>query len=334
MTRHTRRKTMLPSCHFIDAWYGRLNQKINVTAMLNSATIGQFDSMNLIFNHDPCYGKIKYLFVKIESDDHYFYGLFNEYAQKPILPEKIITRRQYIKFYNAFPALLVYPLYLFFVETLTTTYNFDVSVVTELNPDDDSLYFITFAHNIQIEKLPINFIMYNFEYGGNYFNNHHFIDVLDRAWEIWDYSSINLSKTKRPNHIFIPYLPTKSATIVEKMKLFCTKERSIKYLFYGSLNEKRQSVLSQIKPTVKMLGASGTFLIGEKLYSQLANVETVINIHYYDDNVMEIYRFFECLLLGVKVISTEGYMDPVYKENLPNLTIVPNIVSFVNSIKV
>lgn len=230
----------------------------------------------------------------------------------------------HIKFFNQVPWLLCDPLHLFFVYLLQSM-EYTVEIVDRILPGDTTLYFITFAHHT---NLPANYILYNFEYGDAHLCCPMNISMYNGAAEVWDYSTRNITKMGLTTvHKFVPYLPGDYPAIVEKMRAYVSDKKEHEYLFYGVMNNRRAQVLNVMR---KKNGAEihevgykcqNPAVTGEDLFRLLGKTRRVVNVHYYPDPVLEIYRITECLLLGVEVVSEDGYVDEVYRTRLTNLAI-------------
>jgi hypothetical protein len=231
-----------------------------------------------------------------------------------------------IKFYNYCQGLLHPPLDLFFIYKLEEM-GYQVIKVRSIKIRDETLYFLTFP-DINAEFLPLNYIVYNFEYN----MKEKYIDILKNAKEVWDYSTYNIGKYNLQKHIFVPFIPTLYTSIKEKMKEYIN-EKSIDFLFYGCKNDRREKILQRINKNVEVYGHSWNKAIyNEELFSLLGKTKYVINLHFYEENILEIYRFFECLLCNVTVITEKGHIEDVYIQNLPNLIIVDDVASYINSL--
>ena len=93
-------------------------------------------------------------------------------------------------------------------------------------------------------------------------------------------------------------------------------------LFYGDVNKpRRQQMLSQLKQhfNVKVIG--NTF--GEELINELCKSRVVVNIHYYDNALLETTRIHECLALGIPVVSESSVDIEDYPDLAPLVRFVP-----------
>lgn len=229
-----------------------------------------------------------------------------------------------IKFFNQEPWLLTNPLDLFFVYSLREL-GYRVEVVTRIVPMDKGLYFITFASPT---NLPQNYILYNFEYSDQYLRNPAVVYMFNHALAVWDYSTRNITKLGLPvPHHFVPYLPGDYPSIVAGMKAFVSPVKNHEYLFYGCMNDKRRLALDATGLAPFEVGPccrDQSKVCGPQLFELVGASQCVVNVHYYDDPVLEVYRITECMLLGTKVLSEPGYVDEVYLTRLTNLSILPD----------
>jgi hypothetical protein len=229
-----------------------------------------------------------------------------------------------IKFYNHSQGLLHPPLDLFFIYKLEER-GYQVMKVRSVNKSDDTLYFLTFP---SIEHLPKNYIVYNFEYN----ITDEYRKILEGAKEVWDYSTYNITKLNILQHIFVPFIPTLYKNIREKMQEYVKeREKNIEFLFYGCKNDRRESILKSINKKIEIYGHSWDKAVyNEDLFLLLGRTRYVINLHFYKENIMEIYRLFECHLLSTTVITEKGFIDDVYLPHLPHLIIVDDILNYIN----
>lgn len=76
-------------------------------------------------------------------------------------------------------------------------------------------------------------------------------------------------------------------------------------VFYGDANcPRRHEFLTRISKRFKLLKVSEVF--GGDLYRELKKARIVLNIHYYENALLETTRIFECLSLGLNIISEES----------------------------
>ena len=163
----------------------------------------------------------------------------------------------------------------------------------------------TFKH------LPVNFIAFQMEQSesSQWFTDEYF-KKLNRSIAVLDYSLSNVEYLKRnlmnPNEVF--YLPISiNKECINKYKND-VMNRKYDVVFYGDDNSpRRQNILNILKEKYKVKIINGVF--GTELYKQLAEAKIVINIHYYENALLETTRLYECLSLNNNVIISERGRD-------------------------
>ncbi|CAB3773241.1 hypothetical protein LMG29542_07152 [Paraburkholderia humisilvae] len=80
-------------------------------------------------------------------------------------------------------------------------------------------------------------------------------------------------------------------------------DRSIDVLFFGSVNERRQSILQEIQAANCNVGILQFGIYGPERDQEIRRAKAVFNCHFYDTARFEQARAFQCLSLGVPLIS-------------------------------
>ena len=160
------------------------------------------------------------------------------------------------------------------------------------------------AHLLSPEEMrmvPEGSIIYNLEQiGGAQLRETYY--QLARQHRIWDYDVSNLDKWKalncccEPIHVPIGYVP-------ELTRISRVEPQDIDVLFYGSLNERRNKVLNQLKELgVAVHTAFGVY--GQERDALIARSKVVLNVHFYETKIFEIARI-SYLLANSKAVVTE-----------------------------
>lgn len=134
-----------------------------------------------------------------------------------------------------------------------------------------------------------------------------YFKTLDNAIAIMDYSLKNIQFLQEKGHF--PYqrlFYTPVSNIPKKMffPVHDTENQDPEYdvVFYGDANApRRKTFLDEIGKRFKLLVVSEVF--GDALYHELSRAKVVVNIHYYENALLETTRIYECLSLGLNVIS-------------------------------
>jgi hypothetical protein len=172
-------------------------------------------------------------------------------------------------------------------------------------PADDAVNILLGAHLLDeaaMRGLPADTIIYNSE---QIDEKSTWIDAsymaLLRRSIVWDYSEANIARlacAAPPPPRFVPvgYVP-------QLTRIPTTTPQDIDVLFYGAINEHRQSILE----TLIMRGLRVELLSGvyrEERDRFIARAKVVLNMHYYDASVFEIVRV-SYLLANEKAVVAE-----------------------------
>ena len=178
-------------------------------------------------------------------------------------------------------------------------------------------------------QLPKNFIAFQLEQSINsrWFSDKYFT-ILNQAYAIFEYSIKNIEFLIENN---VPYqkifylpigsLPGYTSHLRNVGYSLDHREEKIEVLFYGDPNcGRRQQYLEKLKLVFNVYVASEIF--GEELASLVCRAKVVVNIHYYDNALLETTRIHETLSLGTPIVS-ESSIDICHHAELSG------VVSFV-----
>lgn len=165
------------------------------------------------------------------------------------------------------------------------------------------LYIIFGMNDFNSQILPNNYIVYQLEQTSsqtesNWFNQN-YLEYLNKALRVWDYSLNNYQYLKKIGIKNIDYVPIQ---YLQTLKPLINVTKDIDVLFLGSLNTRRQTILDQlINLGLKVVIKNN---IWEDERDQLvARSKLVINIHYYEKSILESVRLSYLLSHGCAVIS-------------------------------
>lgn len=177
------------------------------------------------------------------------------------------------------------------------------------------------------KQLPRNYIAFQMEQSVNsrWFTDEYF-SRLNNAVAIFDYSLKNieylLDKGIPYQKLF--YMPISSfpdypAHLADNGYVLDDQKGDIHadVLFYGDPNcERRKAYLQELKKHFNVTVASEVF--GDKLTRMVKNAKVVVNIHYYENALLETTRLYETVSLGTPVVS-ESSSDIVEHEDLQDV---------------
>lgn len=153
-------------------------------------------------------------------------------------------------------------------------------------------------------KLPEDAILYNSEQVSAIADAKQFINVdLFRKHVVWDYSEAN-AKTLR-EHGFERVVMCPVGYMPSMTKIDPVANEDIDVLFYGSENARRREVFAGLaKAGIKFHHLYGVY--GKERDEYIARSKIVLNLHYYEGGVFEIFRVSH-LLANTKCVVSEGY---------------------------
>jgi len=146
-----------------------------------------------------------------------------------------------------------------------------------------------------------NSILYNLEqiYDGNYMFTHDYFDLL-RRFEVWDYSDRNIEAlAKLGVHV------GKKCAIgyVEALTKLPSVEEDIDVLIYGSMSERRTSIIKKLNEMGHNCRALFN-VYGSERDAMIARAKIVLNVHHYPTKIFEMVRV-SYLLANKKFVLSE-----------------------------
>ena len=124
------------------------------------------------------------------------------------------------------------------------------------------------------------------------FTKHSFstlLSSLEHSIAIFDYSKLNLK-----------YYPPKFKGKLRYFP-FIKREKQYDILFYGTLNKRRKDILQHLSKIFSIQIVQQTF--GNELIKLIENSRIVLNVHYFDNAILETSRITQALSYNVKIIS-------------------------------
>lgn len=137
-----------------------------------------------------------------------------------------------------------------------------------------------------------------------------YYQILRNAYAIFDYSLVNIAFFGENSDLIskVFYLPVDY--FVDMPSLPSAAEKSYEVLFYGDANNsRRQAMLNELSQHYSVKICSEVF--GEDVYREIQKAKVVINLHYYENALLETTRLYETLSLNTCVIVSEKSADAV-----------------------
>lgn len=155
------------------------------------------------------------------------------------------------------------------------------------------------------ETLPTHYLAFQMEQSvsSEWFTEAYF-QRLHQAAHVFDYSINNIAYLQEHQLPFkkLHYLPV---GILPSLSETHSQEFEYDIAFYGNPScERRQLFLKKLSEKFSVKVISEVF--GDELYDLLKKSKIVVNIHYYENALLETTRIYECLSLNKLVISEKG----------------------------
>ena len=176
------------------------------------------------------------------------------------------------------------------------------------------------------------------------------INIIKNSYYTFDYSQTNLSYYPEDVRDKVKLLKPLIATPKEYKQ-----EKTIDILFIGLLNERRTKILDEIKRYSREKHLDYKIEIVEKAFEVYLDVlikksKIVINLHYYPNAILELFRIHDVLPYDCKIISelpgdgdpdalVEKYKDyvtffPVVKDDLSNVGLMYSAIDSILNRKI
>lgn len=154
-------------------------------------------------------------------------------------------------------------------------------------------------------------------------------NLMLNSYALYDYSIVNLDyyplEFKNKINIFLPYIPINLEILETDLREHNIKN-SKNILFIGTLNTRRKNILNNLKNYIFSQNLDYNLLIFEKLFNNdlkeiLKTCSYVLNLHYYDNAILEVFRFEDVIPYNVKILSeapgnkSEDYLINIYQKN-------------------
>lgn len=189
-------------------------------------------------------------------------------------------------------------------------FNCDI-IIDEKSKYNDNLHIVICPQIF--DKLPSNYIAYQLEQSvsSRWFSEKYF-NVLRNAYAILDYSIKNIEFLQK-NDVSYKQLFLLPIGIYKNYKNYLLNSGKwdgnviddSDVIFYGDINnERRKKYLNELSKHFKVKIVSEKF--GNDLYKELLSSKIVVNIHYYENSLLETTRIYECLSLGLNVVSEKS----------------------------
>jgi hypothetical protein len=131
------------------------------------------------------------------------------------------------------------------------------------------------------------------------------LEVLRRAEQVWDYSAENVRFLADRGIGDVRVLPF---GFHEKLRTIAPAAKDIDVLFYGSVNPRRGAVLEQLQKRCRLRAVFGAY--GPTRDAIIARSRIILNVHFYEAQILEVVRISYLVNNGCMVVSEESASNP------------------------
>lgn len=193
-----------------------------------------------------------------------------------------------------------------------------IELVKEFSPQQGHTYIIFGAHNqasslysIQVSNPIFKYIIINGEPPqSDILRNKYYITLMQNNM-VFDYHELSTNYLKTLGiRVFSKY-------IFDFPQLKSSTDRDIDILFVGGKNERRETIYKKLKDTYPAkkieFHMDWKHVIHDDLTKLLHRAKIVLNIPYYESNILETHRIHKALSCGCEVVSMYSGHEPTDK---------------------
>lgn len=165
---------------------------------------------------------------------------------------------------------------------------------------NNQVYIVLFPQHFKV--LPPYYLVFQLEQLAisDRFRRESYLSLLKNAIAVMKYSQKNFEYLQShgiKNYFYVP--------IFSKVQRSPNHEPLYDVLFYGSTSsEHRQEFLNKLKRDFNIHIAKS--ICGEQTIEAIHNSKVIVNLHNYDNALLESTRIFECLSAGAVIVSEDG----------------------------
>ena len=197
-------------------------------------------------------------------------------------------------------------------------------IVSRLSEADGQIIVVaanTLSHD-EAMQLPADTVIYNAEPFPQVWQVFpQYADEVLRKYKVWDYNPENAKRLSASLGKAVEYVPL--GYVPELTRIEKTDLEDIDVLFYGTVNDRRRTILDRLAATgLKVNILCGVF--GTERNAWIARSKVVLNVHSHEPGVFEIVRV-AFLLANAKAVVSE--CNPGYAGEAVDADLLPGIVA-------
>ena len=188
--------------------------------------------------------------------------------------------------------------------------NTDYKIKKELPPNHFYFIYCLFSMEDPTILPPKQYIIYQLEqHINNQLNQHYNIfskktlhKIYERSFLSFDYCKQNIDIIEKELNIKPNLLPIPFSKKNNYWNCFRKKRKKYDIIFIGLLNRRRSTILYYLKQFFR-IGIPSKSIFGMDLVKFILKGKVLLNIHYYNDAILERVRLNEMISIGIPIIS-------------------------------
>ena len=180
-------------------------------------------------------------------------------------------------------------------------------VIGNISKFNDDLYIVLCPQSFIVLPPPMKRIIFQLEQGGraSWFTDE-YMESLSESLAIFDYSSDNVQFLQDSGISYRDIFELIIAPIADYMPTEKPVEKSPDFdvLFYGAYNDRRNKILDRLSKEFRVKSVCDVY--GDEMRDIIRQARVVVNIHFYENALLETERLANAVSLGIRVVSERG----------------------------
>ena len=205
---------------------------------------------------------------------------------------------------------------------------------------NDDFYIVLCPQTFEALPPPMKRIVFQLEQNtrSDWFSDA-YMDDLSQSLAVFDYSSDNIQFLQDNGISYRDIFELTIAPIADYMtpkkppKKPVEKSPDFDVLFYGAYNPRRNKILKRLGKEFRVKSVCDVY--GEEMRDIIRSAPVVVNIHFYENALLETTRLSEALSLGARVVSERGIDEDKNRDFAPCVRFCPmdDVEALVTAIK-
>ncbi|MCA8835383.1 MAG: hypothetical protein K8953_09895, partial [Proteobacteria bacterium] len=195
-------------------------------------------------------------------------------------------------------------------------------VIGNISEFDDDLYIVMCPQAFDSLPPPMKRIIFQLEQSGraDWFTDEYMND-LTQSLAVFDYSSDNIQFLQDSGMSYRDIFELTITPITDYLPKPVAKSPDFDVLFYGAYNDRRNKILKRLGKEFRVKSVCDVY--GEEMHDIIRSAPVVLNIHFYENALLETTRISEAVSLGARVVSERGIYEDKNRDFEPCVRFCP-----------